>query len=398
MTISVWRARFDEKNMSAFRFLPFIFLAAIVAGCSVFPGYKTEGEAVLRYEKVELRDIPHAQDIDFEPTLTAFKRSCSSLRFCSGWKDVCKTASAVAPEGARAFFEEEFDVYKLLVETKDAFGLNAQSDSGLMTGYYEPLLYGSRVKKGVFSVPLLAPPDDLITVDLAGVYPSLKGMRLRGKIEGRKLVPYDDRAEITSKDYSKWAIAWVDDPVSAFFLQVQGSGRLVLPDGSYMRVGYADTNGRPYVAIGRWLIDQGYLDESSLSMQNIRAWAKNNPSRVKELLNQNPSYVFFAERLASTPDEGPIGAQGVPLTPLASVAVDRKYISLGTPLIVDVAQENPPLSFTRAVVAQDTGGAIKGGLRFDFFWGFGEESGEIAGQQKSQVRAWMLLPAGMKPD
>ncbi len=372
---------------------------AFLAGCSTItttPERPAAKEKLL-YEAVDFAAIPNIETVDFAPTLEAFKRSCVSLKFRKGWDGVCSKAVSAKPESAGAFFSENFNAYRLTVAKENAKGETVTTDTGLMTGYYEPLLYGSRVKTSTYKVPLLSVPDDLITVDLAKLYPQLEGLRLRGRLEGQKLVPYDSRAQITAKDQSRWAIAWVEDSVSAFFLQVQGSGRIVLPDGSYMRVGYADTNGHPYYAIGRWLIAKGYLSEHELSMQNIKAWAKKNPSRVKELLNQNPSYIYFTERQAASFDEGPVGAQGVPLTALGSVAVDRSLIALGTPLIVDVTQNNPQMAFTRGVVAQDTGGAIKGGLRFDYFWGFGDAAGEVAGRQKSEVRAWILLPKGMKP-
>ena len=165
-----------------------------------------------------------------------------------------------------------------------------------------------------------------------------------------------------------------------------------------IRVGYDDQNGHPYKAVGSWLVEKGYLKRHELSMQNIRAWAFQNPDKVDTLLNQNPSFVFFKPREADNADEGPIGAQGLPLTPKASVAVDRKYIPLGTPLLVSVSQSSPALEFVRPVVAQDTGGAIKGPIRFDYFWGFGDEAGSQAGRQKSSVSAWLLLPKGVRPN
>lgn len=372
--------------------------ALVLAGCVTAPVSPEKPQTgTLVYEAVEFEAIPNIQTVDFAPTLAAFKRSCVSLKLRKGWKDVCAKALAVKEEGAGSFFTDNFRPWRLQVRTEGKDGTVETADTGLMTGYYEPLLYGSRVKTGVYRIPLLSVPEDLITVDLAGLYPQLEGLRLRGRLEGQKLVPYASRQQITASDMDKWAIAWVEDPVAAFFLQVQGSGRVILPDGSYMRLGYADTNGHPYKAIGRYLVTKGYIAEHELSMQNIKAWAKKHPSRVKELLNQNPSYIFFTERQASSFDEGPVGAQGVPLTALGSVAVDKSFVALGTPLIVDVVQDNPRMAFTRGVVAQDTGGAIRGGLRFDYFWGFGDAAGEIAGRQKSAVRAWMLMPKGMTP-
>ena len=268
-----------------------------------------------------------------------------------------------------------------------------------MTGYYEPLLYGSRERRWPYVHPIYGVPDDLLVIDLGDLYPDLKGRRLRGKLEGRRVVPYDKRAVIQERgaDLAPWAIAWVSDPVDAFFLQVQGSGRIKLPDGAFMRVGFADQNGWKYQSIGRWLITHEHLAAHELSMQRIRAWAKENPSKVKTALAQNPSFVFFEER-SSDPALGPVGAASVPLTPKASVAVDPKFWKLGTPFIVSASQEKPELQFTRAVVAQDTGGAIKGAIRFDYFWGFGDQAGESAGRQKSSARAWILVPNGLEPE
>lgn len=382
-----------------------ICLAAVglLASCASFQKPEVEisgpvGQSKLQFKKVEFSQLPPIDESHWEPALEAFKRSCISLSRKADWKSVCAMAEKMQPMDAQGFFMTQFTPYRVVAWTKNEDRSITSSEKGVMTGYYEPLLYGSRTKKKAYSVPLHGLPDDLITVDLAQLYPQLKGLRLRGRIEGQRLVPYDTREQLSKrKDLDKWAIAWVEDPVSAFFLQVQGSGRIVLPDGSYMRVGYANTNGHPYKAIGRWLIEKGYLPADQLSMQSIRAWAQKNPKRVAELLNQNPSYIFFTERQAKSFDEGPIGAQGVPLTPLGSIAVDRRYYQLGWPMIVDVNQDNPEMRFTRVVVAQDTGGAIKGPIRYDFFWGFGEQAGELAGRQKSDVEAWVMFPNGVRP-
>lgn len=334
---------------------------------------------------------------DWEPALTAFKNSCQVMSNKADWQGVCQAAQNVAPGAAKAFFTGYFQPYRAVSVQRNKDQTIQMTDTGKMTGYYEPVLYGSRVKKAPYLYPLHTMPNDLITVDLADVYPQLKGLRLRGQIKGQKLVPYDTRAELAHKNLDRYAIAWVEDPVDAFFLQIQGSGRIVLPDGSFMRVGYGDVNGHPYRGIGNYLVSMGYLKSHELSMQSIRAWAKKNPKKLQSVLNQNPSYVFFIERKDQDPSQGPVGAQGVPLTDLGSVAVDRRYYDLGWPIVVDVAQENPDMRFTRAVVAQDTGGAIRGPIRFDFYWGSGYSAGEAAGRQNSRVKAWILLPKGVKP-
>lgn len=388
----------QPSRLSKWLALPLI--AALLCSCSTVPEKKPEITKKIRYEAVSDRVYSDISDSEWAAALASFRRSCATQAKKALWKDVCLKSNNTVATDAAAFFTENFSPWKVYVddveiESRDVV---ATSDIGLMTGYYEPLLYVYDKKVGKFTTPILATPDDLIIVDLATLYPKLKGMRLRGKVEGRKLVPYDERSEIVKrKDLHKYAIAWSNDPVEVFFLQIQGSGRLLTQTGEMIRVGYDDQNGHAYKAIGGWLVRKGYMKKEEVSMQNIKRWAEKNPKRLNQLLNQNPSFVFFKTRIAAEPDEGPIGAQGVPLTPQASVAVDRRYMKLGTPLIVQASQENPSLEFKRPVIAQDTGGAIRGPLRFDFFWGFGDIAGANAGKQKSSVKAWVLLPNGASP-
>ena len=260
---------------------------------------------------------------------------------------MCSTALSLpnSAPAAESFFRSNFTPWGVEIPAK-----KGRTSTGLMTGYYEPLLYGSRVRQPPYVHPIYGIPDNLLTIDLGELYPDLKGRRLRGKLDGRRVVPYDKRGAIQEKEaeMARWAIAWVSDPVDAFFLHVQGSGRIVLPDGSFMRVGFADQNGWRYHSIGQWLITHEHLSAHELSMQRFRSWAKANPSKVKAALAQNPSYIFFEERKSDT-ELGPIGAAGVPLTPEASVAVDQKFWKLGTPFIVSISQERPALAFTLAV-------------------------------------------------
>lgn len=377
----------------------FTAIASLLAACTTTPPEKPTkpGEVKLSLKPVDYAQLPAMPEENWQPALAAFKESCEKMASRPGWEEVCAKAKFLPLNQAKTFFSAYFTPYQAIAETVDQSGMVSVSDTGKMTGYYEPILYGSRKKKAPYIYPLHTMPSDLITVDLAEIYPQLKGMRLRGQIEGNRLVPYDSRAQLAKRNLDKYAIAWVEDPVAAFFLQVQGSGRIVLPDGSYMRVGYGDVNGHPYRGIGNYLVRQGYLKSHELSMQSIQAWAKENPKKVQAVLNQNPSYVFFIERKDQDPNEGPIGAQGVPLTEKGSVAVDRRYYQLGWPIVVDVEQSNPDMKFTRAVVAQDTGGAIKGPIRFDFYWGSGDEAAMAAGKQNSWVKAWVLLPNGVTP-
>lgn len=373
----------------------------LLVACSTTPPQpEEETYTEVRFQKASFDAFKNIPSQDWAQALISFKRSCGAMKNKAMWKETCSIASVTNNEDAATFFRTNFvpwQMYKATVgkESKKEY---SQDETGLMTGYYEPLLHANRSPSVKNNVPILSTPDDLIIVDLASLYPKLKGMRLRGKLEGRRLVPYDDRAGIIQRtDLNSYAIAWSDDPVGVFFLQIQGSGRLQLDDGNVIRVGYDDQNGHPYKAIGSWLVQKGYLKRNQLSMQNIKKWAKENPTRLNELLNQNPSFVFFKSRPVTNAEEGPIGAQGIPLTPEASVAVDRRHIPLGVPLVVQAEQSNPPLKFMKPVVAQDTGGAINGPLRFDFFWGFGDEAGQKAGRQKSDASAWLLLPPSVNP-
>lgn len=325
----------------------------------------------------------------------AFLRSCATLVKQSGWQAVCSEAISMPPpddKAARAFFEQRFQPYQATQEDG--------STDGMITGYYEPLLKGDRVRTERARYPLYAAPDDLITVDLASIYPELKSLRLRGRLVGNKIVPYLTRKEIeqssasgSGDSFKGKPIAWAEDPVDLFFLQIQGSGRIELPDGSHMRVGYADQNGYPYLSIGKLLVERGELKLEQASMQGIKDWGAKHPDKLPELLASNPSFVFFRELPDGLP--GPLGSLGVPLTGGRSIAVDPKFIPLGAPVFLATTRPNSTQPMNRLVMAQDSGGAIKGGVRADFFWGFGDEAGELAGRMKQRGRMWVLLPKAL---
>lgn len=322
----------------------------------------------------------------------ALRTSCKVMVRRPGWREVCDGLSTVAVNddaAMRKYIESRFRPYRL--SSSDG------ADSGLVTGYYEPMLQGNRKRTERARYPIYGVPDDLLIVELGDVYPELKGMRLRGRLEGRKILPYYSRADIESgkASFAGKELAWVDDPVELFFLQIQGSGRVRLPDGSFVRVGYADQNGYPYKAIGKVLIERGELPANKVSMQSIQTWARDNPSKLQDVLNSNPSYVFFRELPAN--GDGPLGAQGVPLTAGGSVAVDPKQLPLGTPVLLATTLPNGTQPLNRLVVAQDTGGAIRGPLRVDYFWGYGVEAGRQAGAMKQSGRMWALWPADLEP-
>lgn len=325
---------------------------------------------------------------DVRAAWPAFMSSCTVLIKQAIWKESCsiaRTVNANDDNAIRTFFEA-FMVPNQVVAPDGA-------TDGLVTGYYEPLLRGARKKGGPYQTPLYKVPDDMITVDLASVYPDLKGMRLRGKVVGKKLVPYPTRAEIATGDMKGKELLWVDDPVEAFFLEVQGSGRVQLTDTQEtVRVAYADQNGHPYKSIGKYLVEKGELRLDQASAQGIKAWIAGHPTRMQELFNANPSYVFFKEERLPDPKVGPKGAQGVPLTPQRSVAIDPSQLPLGAPIFLNTTQANSDIPMQRLVMAQDTGGAIRGAIRVDYFFGFGTEAAENAGRMKQRGNVWVLLP------
>ena len=303
----------------------------------------------------------------------------------------CEQAAGVAADderAAQAFFEAAFAPYAVV---------NTQGlDSGLVTGYYEPVIEGSRHETALHRYPIFGVPEDLVVVDLARVQPELRHLRLRGRLDGRRLVPYFSRAEIDALGDRLAApvLAWAADPVELFFLQIQGSGQVRLPDGEHLRVGYADQNGHPYRSLGRYLIERGELVLEEASMQGIKAWAAANPQKLQEALNANPSYVFFRPLEARG---GPIGALGVGLTPEYSLAVDRRFIPLGAPVFLSTTWPLSDAPLERLMAAQDTGGAIRGAVRADFYWGTGPLAGELAGRMRQQGRMWLLWPRGAPP-
>lgn len=319
----------------------------------------------------------------------AFLASCQVLSKKPDWTEPCSIARDVDAKNIKAvrlFFENFFVPYQIL--NPDG------SENGLVTGYYEPLLRGARKRGGPYQTPLYRTPDDMLTIDLSSVYPDLKGMRLRGRLVGNKVVPYPSRADMEqSNALVGKELLWVDDPIDAFFLQVQGSGRVQLADTKEtVRVAYADQNGHPYKSIGRYLVDKGELTLHQASAQSIKAWVAANPARRQELLNANPSFVFFKEEKLADSKVGPKGALGVPLTPQRSIAIDPQYVPLGAPVFLATTQPNSDIPLQRLMLAQDTGGAIKNAVRADYFWGFGAQAGEKAGKMKQRGTMWVLLP------
>jgi len=355
------------------------------------PGEKPEPPPKPGWKRADFAQLPNWNNDQQTEAWRAFLGSCRSLRRQSAWQAVCADAERASPADARRFFQT-----RLTPWIRDAA-------PGLVTGYYEPLLTGSRTRKAPYLYPVYATPDDLLTIDLGDLRPDLKGQRLRGRLDGKRVVPYYSRSEIDGSDPSRSGLAtakpllYVDEPIDLFFLMIQGSGRINLDNGQTVHLNYADQNGHPYNSIGRYLIDTGEMKLENASMQGIKAWARTNPQRLTELLNHNPSYVFFRETPATS--DGPQGALGVPLTGGRSIAVDPAFTPLGAPVYLVTTWPNTPRPLERLMLAQDTGGAIRGANRADFFWGFGEDATREAGRMRQTGELYVLWPreAGEPP-
>ena len=367
------------------------------AACPACPGVEPAKPAEKPMQPAAWSDLPGWAEDDPLSAFVGFRASCVALDKRPAWRSTCETLrelkfvdGALTKDVARAWFEANLVPWALV----NPDGVR----EGLITGYYEPVVKGSRSKQAPYLHPVFGPPDDLVTVDLAALYPELKHMRLRGRIDGKKLVPYFSRGEWAAEEPQREgnALLWIDDALDFFFLQIQGSGQVELADGSRVRIGYADQNGHPYRSIGRWLIDQGELKSHEASMQGIRAWAKANPKRLQELLNANPSLVFFREMPVE--GSGPPGALGQPLTPRRSIAIDPRHVPLGAPVFLDTTWPNETKPLQQLMLAQDTGGAIRGVVRADFYWGSGAEAGSLAGKMRQPGRMWVLLPRGYSPE
>lgn len=332
-------------------------------------------------------ELPGWREDDPAAAWNAFLGSCGALKNQPAWRAVCADALAIPRpdgEGARRFFETRFLPYQLLQPDG--------GNEGLATGYYEPQLRGSRTATARYRHPLYGVPDDLLAVDLPAFGIEGKEPRLRARLDDKRVVPYFDRAQIEAglAPVRGREIAWVEDPIELFFLQIQGSGRIVLEDGGVLRVGFADHNGHPYRSIGRLLIERGELTPDRASMQGIKAWVQQHPEQLRAVLNHNPRYIFFRELPAGL--SGPLGAQGVPLTAQRSVAVDPRFVPLGAPVYLATTWPLSTKPLNRLMLAQDTGTAIRGAVRADFFWGYGDKAGREAGRMKQVLRMWVLLP------
>lgn len=372
-------------------------IAISLAACETRPPPTTGGALAL--EPVAFAELPGWKQDRLSEALPALRRSCAKLATRPGdalagplatglrtgnWRAACAALAEVRDgdeQAARTYLEFWFKPYR---------ATNGREAEGLFTGYYEPELHGSRARSGRYAIPLYGRPKDLVTVDLGTFDDQLKGKHIAGRVAGGSLVPYATRAEIEAGALQGKAaeILWVDDPVDLFFLQIQGSGRVVLDDGSVIRVGYTAQNGRSYRSVGKILVERGAMTLNEVSLQSIKAWLRAHPRDAKSLMDQNAAYVFFR----TLSGDGPVGAEGVALTPGRSLAVDPKFVAYGLPIWLDVENPEGGPPIRRLVVAQDTGSAIKGPVRGDLFWGFGPRAEEMAGRMRSRGSYYLLIP------
>jgi membrane-bound lytic murein transglycosylase A len=393
-------------------FLLFLIIL-LLAGCGGFgasPGTKPAQKSAdpsLHLTAVYYAQLPGWQRDTHAEAFGAFLRSCSKITkqpakrslgkagfagTLGHWQQVCRATAefknGISSDNARRFFESWFNPYRL--------SDGAKSD-GLFTGYFEPQLRGSRRLSRKYNVALYRRPPDLVSANLGQFRKDWRGREVAGRLKGDRLVPYASRAAIErgALNGKGLELIWVDNAIDAFFLHIQGSGRVVLESGEVVRVGYAGRNGQPYFAIGRDLVKSGAISKQNISLQTIRAWLERNPGQAQTLMNKNKSYVFFRELKGKL--GGPIGAAGVVLTPGRSLAVDRKYLPMGAPMWLATSHPLTNRPLQRLMIAQDTGGAIIGPVRGDFFWGAGDQARAAAGRMKQSGQLYILLPRSVRP-
>ncbi|MBP9490527.1 MAG: murein transglycosylase A [Aliarcobacter sp.] len=328
-----------------------------------------------RMEAVTFYEIEGFFEDDLDYALSVFKKDCKRSKRYELFKNICEKAQSQTD--GKKFFIINFQPYKLY-DSKS-------SDEGIITGYYEPLLYGSLTKTKRYKYPVYKIPKNLILSD----DPSLKDYKLRGKIVNNKIVPYDTRKEIEANPNNPnlEVIAYVDDKYDLFSLHIQGSGKIQLADGKIINVGYAQQNGWPFTGIGTYMLEKGYVSRNELSIQGIKNFFIKNPSKIDEVLNINDSYIFFR-----VSNESASGSLGSVLTAKRNLAVDKDFIPLGMPVFLNTKNPVTKKPINQLMVAADVGGAIKGEIRADFFWGFGNEAFEYAGRMKEKGKMYILMP------
>jgi len=328
--------------------------------------------SIASFRSASWQSLPGWQEDELTQAWPAWLKSCEALRKRNSeidWRSVCAQANSVSGRDGKAirqYFEANFQVYEV---RNSATG----NEFGLITGYYEPVMNGSQTRTSTYTVPLYGLPNAW---------------------KGSKPNPAPTRAELMRSGVLKGSeLAWVQDPVAAAFMQIQGSGKIRLEDGRVLRLGYAGTNDQPFKSFAQWLLDRKEITRGEATMQGISAWAKRNPSRIEEMLNANPRFVFFRELPSNvSADLGPNGALGVPLTAERSIAIDLKAMPLGAPVFLSTTKPLSSKVLQKLVIAQDTGKAIVGGVRADYYWGTGDAAGELAGRMKQDGKMWLLLP------
>lgn len=356
-----------------------LFLILLFTGCSVKKPIKLETIEKIskaKLKKIEFKDIEGFYEDDLNLAFEVFKKDCVRSKKYELFEDICKKAETFS--NSSQFFSENFTPYELYNDNR--------TNNGLITGYYEPLLFGSRTKNEEYKYPIYKTPSDMYTIDLSKAYPELKKYRLRGKLVNGKIVAYDERKELNSRDDLE-PICFVNDKIDLFFLQIQGSGKVQLDTGELINVGYSNQNGHKYFAIGRALLKEGVLKKTGASLQGIKKYLKQNPNRIQEILNKNKSYIFFVER-----KESATGALGTQLVGGRNLAVDRRYIPLGMPVFINTKNSVSQERIDRLMVAADVGGAIKGQIRADFYFGNGDEAELWAGGMKERGKLTILVP------
>ncbi|MGK0255848.1 MAG: membrane-bound lytic murein transglycosylase A [Arcobacteraceae bacterium] len=364
-------------------FVLFVISIILFTGCSSKIEQKTNISKA-NFKTMNWDDLNGFETDNLTKALKVFSKDCLASKKDDRLKDVClKAEDPMNIENPKDFFKNNFKPYQLISDEDDK--------TGLITGYYEPLLQGSYTQTKRFQYPIYSIPSNLITVELSKAYPSLSDYTLRGKLEGNKIVPYETREELANIDHettkSLTPICFVDDKIDLFFLQIQGSGKVQLQNGKFINVGYGAQNGHQYYSIGRKLIEIGAITKENISLQSIKKWLLEHPSRVDEILNLNKSYIFFHNSKKTA-----TGSLGTQLTANRNIAVDRRNIPLGFPVFISTTNPITEEPINQLMVAADTGGAIKGKIRADLFFGNGDKARELAGKMKQDGKLYILLP------
>lgn len=383
--------------------LIYTFLALALIGAA-FSIWRHSSSFTPMFRAVAFKQLPGWEVAELKHSMSTFQTSCRAFikqdpdkmvgtehieLQAKDWQPACHAALKINPSAAlkvKAFFQKWFSP----VEFYDG-----KPVKGLFTGYYMPFLKGSLTQSAEYSIPIYEVPDDLISIDLGLFLPHLKTKNIVGRLLGNKVLPYYTREQINNGAIKEKArvLAWIHSPIDRLFLEIQGSGVLELEDGSKMYVGYGAQNGAPYTAIAGVLIKKGVMTKDNASMQGIKRYLEAHPKEQDKVINQNKSFVFFRKLHLN----GALGSQGVALTPGYSLAIDRQWIPMGAPLWLSTTRPDSQMPDTnkpmqRLMIAQDTGGAIKGRVRGDVFWGGGDKATLIAGHMKNEGHYWLLLP------